>query len=109
MSVVRFRPEAPTHAGVAQLAEQLICNQQVVGSIPITSSNANAEPTPILYGKIPERPNGSDCKSDVYDFGSSNLPLPTSKRDTQQGIPFAVEEVIEARRRSVVRASGAAK
>ena len=25
-------------AGVAQLAEQLICNQQVVGSIPITSS-----------------------------------------------------------------------
>lgn len=26
-------------AGVAQLAEQLICNQQVVGSIPITSSN----------------------------------------------------------------------
>ena len=28
-----------TFAGVAQLAEQLICNQQVVGSIPITSSN----------------------------------------------------------------------
>ena len=25
-------------AGVAQLAEQLICNQQVVGSIPIASS-----------------------------------------------------------------------
>ena len=24
-------------AGVAQLAEQLICNHQVVGSIPITS------------------------------------------------------------------------
>ena len=30
-------------AGVAQLAEQLICNQQVVGSIPITSSNAKNE------------------------------------------------------------------
>ena len=25
-------------AGVAQLAEQLICNQQVAGSIPVTSS-----------------------------------------------------------------------
>ncbi len=25
-------------AGVAQLAEQLICNQQVAGSIPIASS-----------------------------------------------------------------------
>ena len=43
MSVVRFRPEAPKTkplpcAGVAQLAEQLICNQQVAGSIPVTSS-----------------------------------------------------------------------
>ena len=27
------------YAGIAQLAEQLICNQQVVGSSPITSSN----------------------------------------------------------------------
>ena len=41
MSAVRFHPKAPPFtgdAGVAQLAEQLICNQQVVGSIPITSS-----------------------------------------------------------------------
>ena len=37
MSVVRFRPKAPD-AGVAQLVEQLICNQQVAGSSPITSS-----------------------------------------------------------------------
>ena len=35
-------------AGVAQLAEQLICNQQVVGSIPITSSK---NVTPFLRGK----------------------------------------------------------
>ena len=31
-------PRGTNRAGVAQLAEQLICNQQVVGSIPITSS-----------------------------------------------------------------------
>ena len=37
-----------------------------------------------IYGKIPEWPNGSDCKSDVSDFGSSNLPLPT----TQKAIPI---------------------
>ena len=41
-------------AGVAQLVEQLTCNQQVVGSIPITSS---------IYGGVPERPKGADCKS----------------------------------------------
>ncbi len=49
MSAVRFHPEAPPEraeiAGVAQLAEQLICNQQVVGSIPITSSTL-----PRFYG-----------------------------------------------------------
>ena len=44
MSAVRFHPKAPPArvcAGVAQPAEQLICNQQVVGSIPITSSTKN--------------------------------------------------------------------
>ena len=42
MSVVRLHSEAPyaitVFAGVAQLAEQLICNQQVAGSSPIASS-----------------------------------------------------------------------
>ena len=63
----------PINAGVAQLAEQLICNQQVVGSIPITSSN-------IIYGQIPERPKGADCKSadSVYDGSNPSLPTKTS-------------------------------
>ena len=39
MSILANRWEI--HAGVAQLAEQLTCNQQVVGSIPITSSTSN--------------------------------------------------------------------
>ena len=50
------------------MAEQLICNQQVVGSTPITSS---------IYGRVPERPKGADCKSVVTDFGGSNPPSPT--------------------------------
>ena len=41
-------------AGVAQLVEQLICNQQVRGSSPFTSS---------INGRVPERPKGTDCKS----------------------------------------------
>ncbi len=43
MSVVQVHSEAPVDhsAGVAQLAEQLICNQQVAGSSPITSSIEN--------------------------------------------------------------------
>ena len=53
------------YADVAQLAEQLICNQQVVGSSPITSSK---------YGGFPEWPKGADCKSVASRFGGSNPP-----------------------------------
>ena len=42
-------------AALAQLVEQLICNQPVVGSSPIGGS--------LLSGEIPERSNGADCKS----------------------------------------------
>ena len=58
-------------AGVAQLVEQLICNQQVGGSSPSTSS------TVLIYGEVPEWPKGADCKSVVSDFDGSNPSLPT--------------------------------
>ena len=53
---------------MAQLAEQLICNQQVIGSSPIASSKC---------GGVPEWPKGTDCKSVVVDFEGSN-PSPTT-------------------------------
>ena len=52
------------YADVAQLAEQLICNQQVIGSSPIIGS----------YGWVPEWPKGADCKSVSNAFGGSNPP-----------------------------------
>ena len=62
-------------AGVAQLVEQLICNQQVGGSSPSTSSTNNAKVN--KFGSVPKRPKGADCKSVVSDFGGSNPPAPT--------------------------------
>ena len=59
------------YADVAQLAEQLICNQQVIGSSPIIGF------LKILYfhnGWIPEWPKGTDCKSAANCFGGSNPP-----------------------------------
>ncbi len=44
-------------ANVAQLVEQLICNQPVGGSSPFIGSN---EP---INGEIPKWPTGADCKS----------------------------------------------
>ena len=56
---------------MAQLAEQLICNQQVIGSSPIIGFMEK-----IPYGWIPEWPKGTDCKSAANCFGGSNPPLP---------------------------------
>ncbi len=61
------------------MAEQLICNQQVVGSTPITSS---------IYGSVPEWPKGADCKSVVCDFGGPNPPAPTKKFDLFRQVEF---------------------
>ena len=59
---------------MAQLAEQLICNQQVIGSSPIIGFiQFNIE---LYYGQIPEWPKGTDCKSAATCFGGSNPPPP---------------------------------
>ncbi len=42
-------------AGVAQSAEQVICNHQVGGSNPSASC--------VFLGGVPKRPKGADCKS----------------------------------------------
>ena len=55
-----------SYADVAQLAEQLICNQQVNGSSPFIGFN----------GQIPEWPKGTDCKSAATCFDGSNPSLP---------------------------------
>ena len=60
---------------MAQLAEQLICNQQVIGSSPIIGFYTISY---CIYGQIPEWPKGTDCKSAGTAYGGSNPPLPTT-------------------------------
>ena len=90
MSVVRFRLEAPNHAGVAQSVEQLICNQQVAGSSPISSSKStlieNRFFSVYFYGRVPEWPKGADCKSASTAFGGSNPPPSTKKSPRRNAI-----------------------
>ena len=64
------------------MAEQLICNQQVDGSTPFTSSS--------LYGGIPERPKGADCKSVVTDFAGPNPASPTITKKPTLVVGFFV-------------------
>ena len=65
-------------AGVAQLAEQLLCKQQVVGSSPTASSQVtdSGAVATTKSGGVPERSKGPDCKSGGSAFEGSN-PSPT--------------------------------
>ena len=63
---------------MAQLAEQLICNQQVIGSSPIIGFCLNKIK---ISGWIPEWPKGADCKSVSYAFEGSNPSPPTSSEE----------------------------
>ena len=49
--------------------------------------------TTIIYGRFPEWPKGTDCKSVVYDFGGSNPPPSTkAKRHSERNVFFALAE-----------------
>ena len=99
--MVQLRPKAPflygwcgteysfqTPRWCGSMAEQLICNQQVVGSTPTTSSKR---------GKIPEWPKGADCKSVGTAFGGSNPPLPTKKQHRKSRCCFFCGKGVSAR------------
>ena len=59
------------YADVAQLAEQLICNQQVIGSSPIIGFYPLYRVN-FISGRVPEWPKGTDCKSAGNAFSGSN-------------------------------------
>ena len=87
--VILFRRSSESNAGLAQLVEQLICNQQVGGSSPSTSSTF-LEGRIIKYGSVPEWPKGADCKSVGFAFGGPNPPAPTKTRNRPIGRFFVL-------------------
>ena len=72
------------YAGVAQLVEQLICNQQVGGSSPSTSSTVHC----INMGEFPSGQREQTVNLSVVTFGGSNPPSPTKLQDIRKGILF---------------------
>ena len=83
---------------MAQLAEQLICNQQVIGSSPIIGfvlrNQYNIVQLNMRYfGWIPEWPKGTDCKSAANCFGGSNPP-PSISRKALADVAQLAEQLI---------------
>ena len=83
---------------MAQLAEQLICNQQVNGSSPFIGFLRKAVRFLSYYGQIPEWPKGADCKSVGTAFEGSNPSLPSIANKQEKKYNSAGWSSLEARR-----------
>ena len=69
------------NAGVAPLVEQLICNQQVGGSSPSTSSifiGHAGKSSEYVKGEFPSGQRGQTVNLLLFSFGGSNPPSPTT-------------------------------
>ena len=67
------------------MAEQLICNQQVDGSTPFTSS---------INGGFPEWPKGTDCKSAALLLRWSESTIPHQKKALANASAFFNEAAL---------------
>ena len=78
------------NAGVAQLVEQLICNQQVGGSSPSTSSIS----AKLNKGDFPSGQRGQTVNLLAKPSVVRIHHLPPSKKDTQEGVFFVWIEIV---------------
>ena len=79
MPQVQVLSPRPSQAGVAQLVEQLICNQQVGGSNPSTSSTIKNFIARDM-GVFPSGQRGQTVNLLAYAYGGSNPPAPTKEK-----------------------------
>ncbi len=80
-------------AGVAQLVEQLICNQQVGGSSPSTSSNA----TQLNMGEFPSGQRGQTVNLLLFSFDGPNPSSPTKTKTSPIGLVFCFGKRVVSR------------
>ena len=77
----------------------MICNLGVVGSNPTRGSVENAfGKCKFAIGRVPEWPNGADCKSAGFAVGGSNPSAPTKSSVSAcriQESPAEVAQLIE--------------
>ncbi len=72
------------------MAEQLICNQQVDGSTPFTSSNLSPHIVDFYMGDFPSGQRGQTVNLLSFDFGGPNPPSPTRKKHLLMQVLFSV-------------------
>ena len=61
----------------------------------------------IEYGRVPEWPMGTDCKSAAFSFGGSNPPAPTKKTSVENTLVFCFIRYLKFHSRGWIRTASA--
>ena len=61
----------------------------------------------IEYGRVPEWPMGTDCKSAAFSFGGSNPPAPTKKTSVENTLVFCSIRYLKLHSRGWIRTAAA--
>ena len=90
------------NATVAQLVEQLICNQSVGGSSPLGGSKKFFENN-LIWGRCLSGQKEQTVNLPAYAFGGSNPSLPTDRECSSMVEPQPSKLVMSVRSRSLAR------
>ena len=66
-----------------KIPQKMLTNYHPGGNIYRQSMDCKTE-----YGRVPEWPMGTDCKSAAFSFGGSNPPAPTKKTSVENTLVF---------------------
>ena len=61
----------------------------------------------IEYGRVPEWPMGTDCKSAAFSFGGSNPPAPTKKTSVENTLVFCFIRYLKFHSQGWIRTAAA--
>ena len=76
----------------------MLTNYCISGNIYKQSAGCKKE-----YGRVPEWPMGTDCKSAAFSFGGSNPPAPTKKTSVVITLVFCFAQNLESHYRGWIR------
>ena len=82
-----------TRRWCGSMAEQLICNQQVAGSTPVTSSKG-VHTVNSYMGDFPSGQRGQTVNLLLFSFGGPNPPSPTNKKSRQNACSFCCRGIV---------------
>ena len=85
-----------------KIPQKMLTNYHPGGNIYRQSMDCKTE-----YGRVPEWPMGTDCKSAAFSFGGSNPPAPTKRTSVEITLVFCFARHLKSPSRGWIRTASA--